>query len=182
MPKLVSTDEKGMKSLNTTGVVPILAQAIQDINLKITDINNLDTTNSWRDSLIAWFGNIENGITSIFAKEVNTENLCVSDSSGSKTCITKAQLDSLLSGSVSGSSSGGVSTPDPIPNPPSPEEDGDSEPNPEETPEPEPTTEPTPEEEVVETPISTPEPESEIISEPEPEPTPEPAPEPSATE
>jgi hypothetical protein len=38
-----------------------------------------------------------NGIADIFAKQINTKTLCVSDDSGAKTCITKSQLDSLLS-------------------------------------------------------------------------------------
>ena len=37
-----------------------------------------------------------NGIENMFAKEIETKSLCVSDDSGAKTCITKAQLDALL--------------------------------------------------------------------------------------
>jgi hypothetical protein len=50
--------------------------------------------------------------------EVNTKSLCVSDDTGAKTCITKSQLDALISG-ASGSvvnNGGGGSTP-PVPDP-----------------------------------------------------------------
>ena len=59
-------------------------------------INDLDTENVWRDSLVGWFGDITNGIGKIFAGEVETKQLCVSDDSGAKTCITKSELDALL--------------------------------------------------------------------------------------
>ncbi|MBV9349158.1 MAG: DUF5011 domain-containing protein, partial [Patescibacteria group bacterium] len=48
----------------------------------------------------AWNGTVYavNGIyDKVFAREVHTDTLCVSDSSG-ETCITKAQLDKLLAG------------------------------------------------------------------------------------
>jgi len=38
IPKLVVTDEEGMKSLNTTGMIPILVKAVQEIAEKISDI------------------------------------------------------------------------------------------------------------------------------------------------
>ena len=38
-----------------------------------------------------------NGIGDFFANRIRTKELCVSDGSG-ETCITKAQLDKLLSG------------------------------------------------------------------------------------
>jgi hypothetical protein len=83
------------------------------MNLKITDIGNMDTPNTWRDSLIAWFGNLENGITELFAGRVRTHELCLDD-----LCVTKDQLQQMLQNSqqtIVPSSGGNLPTdPDPI--------------------------------------------------------------------
>ena len=50
------------------------------------------------DHLKAWLADASNGIENFFAKKVHTQELCVADDSGAETCITKAQLDALLSG------------------------------------------------------------------------------------
>ena len=49
-----------------------------------------------KNTIGAWLADAGNGIASIFAKEIETKSLCVSDDSGAKTCITKSQLDALL--------------------------------------------------------------------------------------
>jgi hypothetical protein len=118
-PEMVMTDATGKKQVYYSQMTPILTKAIQEMNLKITDIGNTETPNTWRDSLIAWFGNVENGITKLFVTEVDTKNLCVSDDVGGKTCITKAQLDQLLSNAGSGGSGSNpvVITPDPTSDP-----------------------------------------------------------------
>jgi hypothetical protein len=109
IPKLIATDENGMKSLNTTAMVPILTKAIQEMDLKITEINNVEQENTWRDSLIAWFGSVGNGIGNIFAKTFRaSEQLCIND-----TCVTEAQLQALLQNSGTGSSSP-ASEPEPV--------------------------------------------------------------------
>lgn len=46
--------------------------------------------------LIEWFGNIANGIGKFFAREVHTKIICLSDESGESTCVTKEELDALL--------------------------------------------------------------------------------------
>ncbi|HVZ76266.1 MAG TPA: immunoglobulin-like domain-containing protein [Candidatus Paceibacterota bacterium] len=76
--------------------------------------------------IASWLGGAGNGIANIFtqtltatvvnADTVNTKQLCITDASGGKTCVTKAQLDQLLqgqggsagSGAGSGSGSGGA--------------------------------------------------------------------------
>lgn len=95
-PELVDTDSTGMKSVYYAQMTPILVEAIRELNLKITDINNTSVSNTWRDALIAWFGNIENGITDIYAKvfhadRIETKELCIDD-----VCITKDQLQTIL--------------------------------------------------------------------------------------
>jgi hypothetical protein len=62
-----------------------------------------------------WLADAGNGITKIFTKEliaeaVTTKELCLTDESGAKTCITKSQLDDLLHGQTAGAAgaSGGT--------------------------------------------------------------------------
>jgi hypothetical protein len=93
-PEMVMTDPTGKKQVYYSQMTPILTKAIQEMNLKITDIGNMETPNTWRDSLIAWFGNVENGITELFAGRVRTHELCLDD-----VCVTKDQLQQLLQNS-----------------------------------------------------------------------------------
>jgi hypothetical protein len=111
-PELVDTDRNsGFKSVYYAQMAPILVEAIREMNLKIIEINDIETPNTWRDSLIAWFGNVENGITEFFSKKVSTEELCVKDSAG-QTCITRGQLDALLNSQ--GIQAPQPSNPDPV--------------------------------------------------------------------
>jgi hypothetical protein len=59
-------------------------------------------------------------VEKLFVKETHTQKLCVADESGAETCITKAQLDALISGAAgsqgggsggSGSGSGDITAP-----------------------------------------------------------------------
>ncbi len=67
-------------------------------------------SNGFISSITAWLGDMANGITKIFAKEVNTESLCVSDASGAKTCINKTQLDALILNSLGTTAGSSIST------------------------------------------------------------------------
>ncbi|MFA5773417.1 MAG: hypothetical protein WC908_01960, partial [Candidatus Paceibacterota bacterium] len=99
--------------VNTLGYMVLGIQAtnkkIEEMNLKVEDLSSLDTTSATSlGSLIKNFlADIGNGLEKIFVREVNTDTLCVSDATGAKTCINKAQLDDLLAstGGSSGSSS-----------------------------------------------------------------------------
>jgi hypothetical protein len=100
-----------------------LVAGIQELNLNLESVAGTITpipgsaseafmNNFWtnvKSVLTAWLADAGNGIASIFAKQVNTETLCVSDASGAKTCINKSQLDALLTGAnnSSNTSSGG---------------------------------------------------------------------------
>jgi hypothetical protein len=95
IPKLVATDDQGMKSLNTTGIIPILTKGIQELDLKITDLtdlNDLTKANTLRDNLVAWFSNMENKITRIFTGEV-----CLTDPGQDPVCLNRTELQSLKS-------------------------------------------------------------------------------------
>jgi hypothetical protein len=102
-PDLVSTDARtDLKSLNYIGLIPYTIKAVQEMNITITSLENLDEPNTLRNSLIAWMGDIENGIQSLFSKKIITEQLCVRDDSG-ETCLTRSQVDSILNGNSSSS-------------------------------------------------------------------------------
>ncbi len=90
-PNMVSTDPvTGYKSLSYTPLIPYVVKSIQEINLKIVDINDLTKQNDWRDSLVAWFSNAENHITRIFTGEV-----CLTDPGQDPVCINRTELQSL---------------------------------------------------------------------------------------
>ncbi len=95
-PDLVTTDPNThLLSLNYTGLIPYTVEAIKEMNLNITNIDNLDTPNNWRSALLAWFGDVDNGITNFFSKTVTTDQLCVKDDNG-ETCLTRSQIDQVL--------------------------------------------------------------------------------------
>jgi hypothetical protein len=105
-------------------LTPLLVKSIQDLNLNLEGVAGTITpiAGSASESFVTafftniktkigeWLADATNGIENIFAKQVNTNTLCVSDDSGAKTCITKSQLDALLAGAGGSSSSGGGST------------------------------------------------------------------------
>ena len=83
-PGLVLTNEEGKKSVSYAGMTPVLTQAVQTIYKFFTDIGVV----------------IENGVAKVnefVANRVRTKELCVGEE-GNETCITKGQLDALLSG------------------------------------------------------------------------------------
>ncbi len=108
VPKLVSTDDGGMKSLNTTAIVPILTKSIQELNLNMKSISEpIPTIGSFGDKfftnlfarLIAWFANSANGIGEFFAKKATLEEVCLKDATGTS-CYNRTQLDTLLASAV----------------------------------------------------------------------------------
>ena len=51
-----------------------------------------------KTKLTSWFADVVNGIGDFFANRVHTKTHCVGDTVNGETCITKSQLDTLLSG------------------------------------------------------------------------------------
>jgi hypothetical protein len=95
-PELVRTDADGFKMVNYAQMTPILVEAIREINLKVVDLSDVTKENTWRDALVAWFGNIENGIDTIYAKvfeseKIKTQQLCVGE-----TCLNEQQVQQIL--------------------------------------------------------------------------------------
>ncbi len=105
-PELVSTDTKMdpvtgkyLKSIAYANLTPYLVKAIQEMNLKIEGINNFEVdengnsvVNSWRDSMVAWFGNTKNGIIEFVGVTIRAKDkLCVGEGN-EEVCITKEDL------------------------------------------------------------------------------------------
>ncbi|MEI6022318.1 MAG: tail fiber domain-containing protein [bacterium] len=89
-PDMVSIDPTtGYKSLSYTPLIPYTIKAIQDIHTQTTNLASLtgDTGNTLKGALIAWFADIHNGITKLFADEVDTNKLCVG-----AVCVTSDQF------------------------------------------------------------------------------------------
>lgn len=105
-PELVATDPKtNLLSLNYTGLIPYTVEAIKEINLSVVNIADLAKSNPWRDSLIGWFANTENGIKSL----VVHDKICVDDQ-----CLTKNDVRNLLQMEQNQHFSGGTSIPAPV--------------------------------------------------------------------
>ena len=90
IPEVV-TNGPDYKSVNYGLLSSVIVKSIQEMNLKITDIDNMETPNTWRDALIAWFESTTNGIRKLFVGEVHTDTLCIG-----QTCVTELQLQQLL--------------------------------------------------------------------------------------
>jgi hypothetical protein len=122
LPKLVMTDpSNGYKELNTIGMVPVLAKAIQeqqaeiaDLELKLTSsgLINASTTaqigsgsngivEMVRDAVISLFQAGIDGIKNFAAdniksKNVTTDQMCIAGSDGETICLTKDQLKEMI--------------------------------------------------------------------------------------
>ncbi len=107
-PEVVTQQSNGYFQVDYSRMTVALASGINALTVRLDDIaaegdfeSGSYAARFW-DSLthrlVAWFADATNGIGDVFAKKVNTGELCVSDSSGSATCITKSQLDALLAG------------------------------------------------------------------------------------
>jgi hypothetical protein len=123
-PRLVATDASGTPfTVKYENLTAILTAAIQDI---------ASISGAFKDSLVAWLGSAQNGITDLFAKRVVSNQFCASDGPDdfSPLCITKAQLAALLSQSpaagfanptptgAQGSTTTNFANPSPAPNTP----------------------------------------------------------------
>ena len=121
-PYLGTYNGTTLSGVDDRAILSVVIKAIQELDLNLGNIASTTATTTPQSEffatsffsnlftkLITWFGDVTNGIQKFFAKEVHTDTLCVSDTSG-ETCITKSQLDALLAGTVasgSGNSGGG---------------------------------------------------------------------------
>ena len=101
-PNAVTTNgDNGIVPLSATStpwqvdygrITPLIVKAVQDI---------ANITGVFKDNLIAWLGNAQNGIGDLFAtighfQETDTQKLCTTRSDGTKVCVDNDQLASLL--------------------------------------------------------------------------------------
>ena len=97
VPKLVSTDEKGFKSLNTIGMMPILAKAIQELNLKVQNISGLSTGGgSVADQFVGAILNIKELIVEklTIGSSAKPTAITVYDKNGNAGCMTVEDVNS----------------------------------------------------------------------------------------
>jgi hypothetical protein len=104
-------------------LTPLIIKSIQDlkldIDIKLTELSNLDTTlaNSFGFRVKSLLANAGNGIEKIFTNEIETKKICIADDSGNKTCLTKSELDAVLLQANVNSSQNNNQTPSPEPAP-----------------------------------------------------------------
>ncbi len=91
IPEAVNTGALGYKQVSQMTLLVTAINAIKEINLKVEGIANLDTNSSFVSLFKTWLSDTSNGITKLFAKEVQTDKLCIG-----QTCVTEDQLQLLL--------------------------------------------------------------------------------------
>jgi hypothetical protein len=134
LPGLVSTDSNGLKSLNTIGMIPVLAKAIQEQQLQIDEIKLSSSSASisnaeWSaltslvDTLKQVLADLQTQFkawqTELTTKKIYTEQLCVGTATNSA-CLNTDQVKAILNNLPSPTPSPLPSlTPTPTPLPPS---------------------------------------------------------------
>lgn len=110
----ITYGEDGYLGVMKDAFIPILVKGQQELNLKLEDLattTSYDSLNEdsfihrFYEGITKWLADSANGISRIFAREVETELLCVGKD-GERTCLTKDQLDELLSQSGDSHTSG----------------------------------------------------------------------------
>ena len=145
IPDLVTTDQNGLLTLNTIGMIPVLTHAIQQISGYIGPVSSGDLSGfvlgiqaeTPRDPVAVIGAKISGGtqfltnlivgrITAIrgyfdeiFAKKVHTDEICLKKSDGSETCMNGDQLEKLIPSAtpISTPSASSVETPTASPSP-----------------------------------------------------------------
>ncbi len=176
LPQGAPVQGSGYLGLNTTAILALTVNAVKELNLHLellassTPGEMATTSQSFVEGFFEnmftkmreWFASAANGITDFFANRIRTKELCVGDESGAETCITKQQLDALLSGAINAGGGQVTTTPPPEPTP-------EPEPEPETDPavvtEPEPTSEAPLEESAVTEPTEVSPPEEMVVGE-----------------
>ncbi len=93
-PELVSTAPNGFLQANYAGMTPLLVQAVRELNMKITAVEN-GTSPTLFSRLTEWLASASNGIQNIVTRKLTTDMICVTDANG-ETCLNRAQVDQLL--------------------------------------------------------------------------------------
>lgn len=79
VPELVGEVANGKKGLAYGQMTAVIVKSVQELDLKITDIENFATAENktFLNNLIAWLADAANGIGDLFANRINTHELCV---------------------------------------------------------------------------------------------------------
>ncbi len=88
-PQAVATDKDGKKSVYYSQMIPVVVEAVKELNLKVSSMQNLlsGTDRTFVNQLVAWLGDHANGITRIFTDRLDTKQLCVED-----VCVNRSQF------------------------------------------------------------------------------------------
>lgn len=94
IPYGTGIDKKGYLTLQDRAILAATVNAIKELNLKVSGINNvipdINSDTTFADKFIVWLANAGNRITRIFTGE-----LCLTDPDGTSECINKSQLGQL---------------------------------------------------------------------------------------
>jgi hypothetical protein len=107
IPEAVNVNPSKYLQINTTTILATTINAVKELNLKIESLavaidedNEKGFSERFFENLFSkitsWLADAGNGIKNIFVEKVETKEICISDETGAKTCITKSQLDALL--------------------------------------------------------------------------------------
>ncbi len=100
-PELVSLAPNGKKTVSYGGMTPILVQAIRELDMKIEEIAQYEAPDLW--ATLTEEGEVLISRVVRFASRVFAREICLEDEYGI-TCITRGELNSLLTNSALGGS------------------------------------------------------------------------------
>lgn len=95
IPEGVTINPDGFLGLQDRAILATSVNAIKELDIKIKNVIQ-SMKDFVTDKITAINGYFEN----LFAKNIETENLCIADETSAKTCVTKQQLDALLNAQV----------------------------------------------------------------------------------
>jgi len=174
-PLFVTYENGQVEGVEYMKLTSVMAKAIQELDLKINDIQTLPAEGSFWGNLStkvsAWFADVENGIGDFFANRVHTKEICVAKADGTEFCADGDKLEAMVGGNgnppLLDQGGGGGDNP-------APEPEVTPEPDPESTPKLDPEPQPKADQPPAEDPDPVPNPEPTPTSEPTPNPAPEP--------
>jgi hypothetical protein len=92
LPYATPMQNNGYLGLDTNAILAATVNAIKELDLKVTGINNLEVENTFRDNIISWFADTANGITEFVAGVIRAKDkICIGKGS-EEVCITKEEL------------------------------------------------------------------------------------------
>jgi hypothetical protein len=100
-PELVSIAPNGKKTVSYGGMTPILVQAIRELDMKIDEIAQYEAPDLW--ATLTEEGEVLISRVVRFASRVFAREICLEDEYG-VTCITRGELNSLLTSNALGGS------------------------------------------------------------------------------